>query len=255
MSNESFNYSLPDEESFYSTLIDWLEHKGKEQISDLLKDGKCVFNTTNSYSHMRWNAYGVKLYLYLPMNNLKEITDDVKSAIIEASNEVLQKQDGYDIVDIEASPLIVSSRKKDENPERVYGTGQAYDFYRDIKELILTAKSEVFVIDAYATEDIIDLYLDKLSIGLRIMILTKESKGNFESIAKKFKLKHGSNFIVKINDKCHDRLFFVDKRCYVIGQSIDKAALNKPTYVLEIQNGGLFRNVFQPLFDSGKTLV
>lgn len=255
MSQEGFDYSLPDDESFYHTLIDWLEHKGEGRISDLLKDGKCNMRQTSTYSGRRWNAYIVRLDIYLPLNKLKEITKDDEKAIIEAGNEVLPKKNGFDILDVDISPLITTSKRKDENPERVYSTGQTYDFYRDIKELTLAAKSEVFVIDAYASEDIIDLYLDKLPVGHRIMILTKEPKGNFELIAKKFKLKHGSNFIVKINDKCHDRLFFVDKKCYAIGQSIDRAASDKPTYVLEIQNGGLFRNVFQPLFDTGRTLV
>jgi len=138
--------------------------------------------------------------------------------------------------------------------EKVYNPGQSYEFYDDIKKLISSSKSEVFLIDSYATEDIIDLYLSKLRTGIKIMILTKDPKGNFVSVAQKFKMKHGKNFTVKINKNCHDRVFFVDKQCYVTGQSLDKAASNQPTYLCEIDKKGSFRSVFQHLFDKGKTL-
>jgi len=145
-------------------------------------------------------------------------------------------------------------KEKERRTEKVYESGQSYDLYRDIKSIILSAKQEVFVIDAYASEDIIDLYLDKLPTGVKMMVLTNTPKDNFINVAQKFKKKHGANFIVKTNSKCHDRLFFVDKRCYVIGQSVDNATSEKPTYLSEIQNSGIFRNVFQTLFDLGKTL-
>jgi len=139
--------------------------------------------------------------------------------------------------------------------EKVYKPGQIYDFYKDIQKITLSAKNEVFVIDAYAHEDVIDLYLDKLPVGIKISILTSNPQGNFVKVATKFKKKHLNNFKAKINKNCHDRLFFVDKKCYVIGQSIEKAATNKPTYLIETQNSGAFRSVFQKLYDSGKTLI
>ena len=139
--------------------------------------------------------------------------------------------------------------------EKVYKPGEIYDFYKDVQKITLSAQKEVFVIDAYAHEDIIELYLDKLPVGIKIMILTSKPQGNFVKVATKFQKKHGNCFKVKTNKKCHDRLFFVDKKCYVIGQSIEKAATDKPTYICEIQNSGAFRSVFQSLYDSGKKLI
>lgn len=139
--------------------------------------------------------------------------------------------------------------------EKVYSPGDSYDFYDDVKKIIEKATSEVFLIDSYATEDIINLYLNKFPKGIRITILTNKPQGNFVSIATKFKLKHGKNFSVKTNKNCHDRVFFVDKKCYTTGQSLDKAASKQPTYLCEIVNSGSFRNVFQKLFDLGRTLL
>src|SRR3990172_1068750 len=144
---------------------------------------------------------------------------------------------------------LVVSTSKDGRFEKVYSPGQIYDFYKDIHKITLSAKTEVFVIDAYAHEDIIELYLDKLPEGIKMMVLTSKPVGNFLNIATKFAKKHIGNFKVKTNEDCHDRLFFVDKKCYVIGQSIQKAAIDKPTYICEIQNSGTFRVVFQNLYD------
>ena len=52
--------------------------------------------------------------------------------------------------------------------EKVYKPGEIYDFYKDIKKITRSAKNEVFVIDAYAHEDIINLYLDELQIGIKL---------------------------------------------------------------------------------------
>lgn len=176
----------------------------------------------------------------------------------KAKDRILQRNGGYRISNEEyerIKGLVEQSVATASRLEKVYKPGEIYDFYNDVKSITSSAKSEVFIIDGYANEDVIDLYLSKLPISVKMMILTNNYHGNFLNVASKFKLKHPSNFVVKTNDKCHDRLFFVDKRCYVVGQSIDKAAKDKPTYLIGITNGGLFRQVFQALFDGGKTLV
>lgn len=139
--------------------------------------------------------------------------------------------------------------------EKVYYGGQVYDLYRDIRTIIESAKYEVLVIDAYINEEVIDLYLGRLPVGVKIMILTKKPQSNFLTVAAKFKRRHENNFIVKTNDKCHDGMFFVDKQCYLIGKSIDEAATEKPTYLIALKDGGAFRQVFQSLFDSGKRVL
>ncbi len=174
------------------------------------------------------------------------------------SKNLVPKNKGYRLSKPELDRIKKSSNSSTPEKklvEKVYKAGEIYDLYKDIKSIISTAKQEVFVIDAYANEDIIDLYLDKLPHGVKMQILTNTPKGNFLNVAQKFKLKHNSNFIVKSNSNCHDRLMFVDNRCFVIGQSIDKAASKKPTYLIEVQNVTSFRNVFQQLFDTGNNIV
>jgi hypothetical protein len=138
--------------------------------------------------------------------------------------------------------------------ERMYAAAEAYDLYKDVKSLISAATHEVFIVDPYVDEQVIDLYLDRLPTSVKMMILTTKTEGNFLVVARKFKLKHQSQFIVKTHDKIHDRMLFIDKRCYAIGQSLNQAASEKPTYISKL-NGGKYRSTYQALFDSGKTLL
>jgi hypothetical protein len=41
--------------------------------------------------------------------------------------------------------------------QRVYAAGEAYAVYKDLREIIGAAKQSVFIIDAYANEEIFDL--------------------------------------------------------------------------------------------------
>jgi hypothetical protein len=138
--------------------------------------------------------------------------------------------------------------------EKVYEKGQVYDFYKDIRDITDQAKSEVFLIDAYADEEILNLYLEKIPAGIKIRILTNTPKGNFVTVAQKFKMNPGVNFEVRTSKDCHDRLFFIDESCWVTGQSL-KDAGKKPTYLVKIESHQLFRKVFEDLWTLAQPLV
>jgi hypothetical protein len=185
-----------------------------------------------------------------------QVPDDIEKLLDQAKQGgmLISKLRGYRI-SRKGLREIKAELEKIELKERIYIAGQNYDLYKDIKSIISSATNEVFIVDTYAHEDIIDLYLDKLPNGIKMKILTSNPQPNFEGVAKKFKQKHQSNFIVRTNDRCHDRIFFIDKKCYVYGQSLDRAAQNKPTYLIQVESSGAFRQVFQSLFDQGKILV
>lgn len=138
--------------------------------------------------------------------------------------------------------------------EKVYPKGHVYDFYKDISEITNDAKNEVFVIDAYVSEELLNLYLEKIPAGVKIRILTNKPQGNFVTVAKKFKIRPNVHFEVRKSDDCHDRLFFIDKDCWVMGQSV-KDAGKKPTYLIKIESYDLFRNVFDDLWKNASVLI
>jgi len=62
------------------------------------------------------------------------------------------------------------------------------------------------------------------------------------------------NFEVRQNKDCHDRIFFVDRDCWIIGQSI-KDTGKKPTYLAKMEGYDSFRKVFDDLWNTASTLV
>ena len=138
--------------------------------------------------------------------------------------------------------------------EKVYPKGHIYDFYKDVREITKDAQSEVFVIDAYVDEELLNLYLEKITSDVKIKILTNKPQGNFVQVAQKFKAKPQVYFEVRVTKDCHDRLFFIDNQCWVMGQSI-KDAGRKPTYLVKIEGHDLFRSVFDDLWKNASPLI
>jgi len=138
--------------------------------------------------------------------------------------------------------------------EKVYPKGHIYDFYRDILGITKDAKNEVFVIDAYVDEELLNLYLEKIPIEVKNRILTNKPQGNFMTVAQKFKTRPNIDFEVKRSKDCHDRLFFIDNKCWVMGQSV-KDAGKKPTYLVKIEGYDLFKKVFDDLWNTASKLI
>lgn len=138
--------------------------------------------------------------------------------------------------------------------EKVYEKGQIYDFYKDIRDITQTVKNEIFLIDAYADEEALNLYLEKIPTKIKIRILTNKPQGNFITVAKKFKAKPNTVFEVRQSKDCHDRVFFVDDSCWVIGQSL-KDGGKKPTYLIKVESYELFRRVFDDLWKIASVLI
>jgi hypothetical protein len=150
--------------------------------------------------------------------------------------------------DLKLAPIVSDAK------ERVYEKGQVYDFYKDIRDITQLAKAEVFLIDAYPDEEVLDLYLEKVPVSVKIRILTNNPKGKFVAVAHKFKMKPGVAFEVRRNNDCHDRIFFIDGECWVMGQSLKDAA-KKPTYLVKIESNALFKKVFDDLWSQSAKLV
>jgi len=155
-----------------------------------------------------------------------------------------------EIVDYLETQEVSKQNKK----EKLYPKGYEYDVYRDILAKIKNAKIEIFVIDAYVNEELLNLYLEKIPKQVKIRILTNKPKGNFITVAKKYKGKPNVDFEVRQSSDCHDRLFFLDDECWAIGQSV-KDAGRKPTYLIRIEGYAFFKNVFDNLWNNASKLL
>jgi len=220
---------------------------------NVLHDGKCYYHAIEEVDREGFLRDGMQHHLRIStiherfdkfMVNLKQIYDDmakIDRMLLDAGIKL--PWEGMSL-----APVTYQAG------EKVYEKGQVYDFYKDIREITQQAKSEVFLIDAYPDEEVLDLYLEKIPTGMRIRILANKPKGNFLTVAQKFKKKPSVKFEVRASNDCHDRLFFVDDACWVMGQSLKDAA-KKPTYLVKIESHDLFRKVFEDLWSQAQALV
>jgi hypothetical protein len=119
----------------------------------------------------------------------------------------------------------------DEEIQGHYDVGQEYEFYRDVKQILALANTEVFIIDPYLSDDIFNLYADGINRSIRLRILSNNIPVTTGSVAAKYAA--GGNLSLRTTAAIHDRLILIDERAWLIGQSIKDAAKKKPTYIVE----------------------
>jgi hypothetical protein len=134
-----------------------------------------------------------------------------------------------------------------------YEPGDEYAFYRDLKGVLAAAQKEVFLVDNYLDTEIFDLYAGAVQPGALVRMLTDQPKGNLTAVAQKYAARGG--FELRSSEDVHDRVVFVDDRCWVIGQSIKDAARKKPTYMIEHENPGRMRPIYEDIWNHAVTHV
>ncbi|HZS74440.1 MAG TPA: hypothetical protein VFA69_08070, partial [Candidatus Nitrosotalea sp.] len=139
------------------------------------------------------------------------------------------------------------------NSERIYQSGQQYDVYKDLKKIVLTAKKEVFIVDAYTDETLYDLYIDSIPKKVLVKILTKNPPKNFITIGKM--LSQQRSMAIVDSKQVHDRCIFVDGDCWILGSSIKDAAAKKPTTFMKLVDSKGLYQIWDGYFKSGTKLV
>lgn len=137
--------------------------------------------------------------------------------------------------------------------ERVYAAGEAFTVYKDLREIIGAATQSVFIIDAYANEEIFDLYLEKVGKGAQIRFLTSDRNPRhnaLKAVAKKFSASPGVIFEGRFSSDVHDRVIFIDNTdCWVLGQSVKDAAVSKPTYLVPIESVTDMKRLYEEIWN------
>lgn len=127
----------------------------------------------------------------------------------------------------------------------VYGAGDVYKFFRDLKEIVKDAKSEIFVVDPYFDGTAFDNYLSDVGLNIKIKILANKYTEDVNKYVKQHHTQNGSNIKLAKSDKLHDRLVFIDNSmCWIVGHSFKDAANKSPTYLMPLST-----QLFQPKCD------
>ncbi|MCA3448038.1 MAG: hypothetical protein INF93_15220 [Rhodobacter sp.] len=118
---------------------------------------------------------------------------------------------------------------------KVYDLQQQYDFLRDLKEIILGAQTEVFVVDPYFDGQAFETFLGPLGSGCAIRILCNKCSNDVAGHVSAFAAQHNTSPELRSSRDLHDRLIIIDgSDCWIIGGSI-KDAGKKPTYLVPLQ--------------------
>lgn len=111
----------------------------------------------------------------------------------------------------------------------------------------------MFIVDAYANEDLFDLYVDCVPATVPVKILTKHQDNKFVKIAKMVADKRPID--VRTSPDVHDRFIFVDGRAWILGASIKDAARKKPTVLVPMDGVRRLRDLVESAFQSGAALI
>jgi hypothetical protein len=132
-----------------------------------------------------------------------------------------QRQSNYNqrIAEYEAMLLSSIAELEASLPEAevrgAYDAGDEWAFYKDLKDIMATAKADIFIVDNYLNTEIFELYAAVVRPGVTFRLLTDQLKGNLEAVAKKYAASHSVD--LRSGPAVHDRHIFVDDRCWIVG--------------------------------------
>jgi len=134
-----------------------------------------------------------------------------------------------------------------------YDTGDEYAFYRDLKTIVGFATKELFIVDNYLDTQLFDVYMENVNPSVTVRVLTDNVLNPLKVVAEKFSKRVG--FELRSSKDVHDRVVFIDDRCWVIGQSIKDAAKKKPTYIVEHSGAATMKGIYESIWAGATTVV
>jgi len=147
-----FTYEAPNEEDFLFTLHAFFDAKGSDKIAALLTSSKCKIQTTENFSHRRWDAYAATFVLYAPTSLIHEFTEDILQQLWKAVEITFPPEAGYDIIDYQIAPFL-ERHPTDDKPLNLAKPIEGGIFEHD--GLRFRSKAEIRVYDELKKRDVL----------------------------------------------------------------------------------------------------
>lgn len=106
-----FSYTHPDEGKFFKGILQLLQKRNLVEFIRILKNAKCEFDVSSSFSHVRWNGMYTTVVFRLPMDDFELINLDdqeFKTPLIRICNDLMPPNAGLDVLNIEFCPSLES---------------------------------------------------------------------------------------------------------------------------------------------------
>ena len=108
-----FTYAPPDSKPFLHTLRLALVERKEAGLAEALRGAEVEFDTSGSYSNRRWNSYAATVRFTVPVDRLAFFTETMKKRLLRFADEVMPRDVGYELIDIEISPFLVNPTEEE----------------------------------------------------------------------------------------------------------------------------------------------
>lgn len=102
----SFTYQPPGTTKFIYTLRKYLQQIGKDGIANLLTYSSYKVVSSRVYSYNRWDEYNAKVKFIVPLDSIKQFTEQVKKDLLDSDRQVFPSEVGYFISELEIIPSL-----------------------------------------------------------------------------------------------------------------------------------------------------
>ncbi len=136
----------------------------KDELCELLDKGHCEIYNTGAFSHKRWDATGVKIHFYVPMDVYSKYCfhlKDIQPILLGICNRIMPPSAGYDILEISISPDVLTKKEKSDTLEEIKNIVPSNNYLNISDDLVEKGKKMANAyITLYALENHIRNYID-----------------------------------------------------------------------------------------------
>lgn len=110
-----------------------------------------------------------------------------------------------------------------------------FDYFDEIRKIVLAAKTDLFVVDPYLGPDFVSKFLTQLGPGVPIRLLGRKYMDALVPAVQALVAQNGLSVQIRHSPDFHDRFVFVDQvACYQSGASFQDGAIRTPTTLTQI---------------------
>ncbi len=163
-----FTYELPTDKDFYNGVKAMVNAMTillyKDELSEILNSGHCEIYDTGHFSQKRWNATGVKIQFYVPMDVYSKYCYQLKNIqpiLLGICNKVMPPSAGYDIIEISISPNVLTKDEIKDTLEEIKDIVSKGNYLSIGDDLVEKGKKMANAyITLYALENHVRNYID-----------------------------------------------------------------------------------------------
>lgn len=231
----------------------------KEAISSFEKICR-KYRKGNNYYKDRLKQLKLRFNRFLKTNNVSvEVKALLEKFVRDEDKNAKKCKSLVDELDEKIQDMEIEAENGENSfSERIYDKKSAFNFHLDIKSILEKAKKDIFIIDPFVDDYILEITLKDIPKNIKIDILTNsrnaDKRKKFDKLANIFK-NDVDGFEVRETEDLHDRGFFIDEEeGWVMGQSVKDAARNKPTYLIKLQEQKKLNDIYRKIWDQSKKI-